>query len=175
MVEMKDAYTQGHVERVSNLAVAVGRKLNLADTDIEALRLGGALHDIGKVVVPSTILNKKESLTPEEWQVLKTHPEVGYRICLPLKKNLGAALDIIRHHHERLDGSGYPDHLQGDDIPVVTQIMTAVDVYDALTTNRLYRRALEKEEAFKVMRKQGLEKKLNEEIVHHLIGVVQNR
>ena len=106
-VEAKDAYTQGHVERVSNLAVTLGQKIGLTKSEVVALRFGGVLHDLGKIVVPSDILNKPGPLDPEERKIIETHPRVGADICAPLKKNLGAALDAIRYHHERLDGSGY--------------------------------------------------------------------
>jgi len=115
-VEAKDAYTQRHVERVSDLALAIGRKMGLSAREIEFLRYGGILHDIGKIVVPGNILNKPDSLDPEEMEIMKSHPDLGYKIALPLKKNLGPALEVIRHHHEKMDGSGYPDGLRGEEI-----------------------------------------------------------
>jgi putative two-component system response regulator len=145
-VEAKDPYTQGHIERVSGLAVSLGRKLGLSANEIKALRLGGILHDIGKIGIPLEILNKQGPLTYEEWLVMKTHCDVGHRICLPLEKTLGPALDVVRHHHEKLDGSGYPDGLRGEEIPRVAMVMSVVDSYDAMITDRPYRKALSKEE-----------------------------
>jgi putative two-component system response regulator len=171
-VEAKDAYTQGHVERVSNLGIALGRKMGLSDSEIEALRYGGALHDIGKIAVPGHILNKPAPLSPEEWVVMKRHPITGYDICLPLKKNLGYALEIIRHHHEKLDGSGYPDGLKDEEISVAARIMAVVDIYDALITERPYRKAMSLEMAVDILQQEAIEGKLDKIVVDHLIDVV---
>ena len=135
-VESKDPYTKGHVLRVSNLAVALGKGEGLLMADIEALRLGGILHDIGKIGIPQEILSKTLPLTPDEWEIMKSHADKGYMIALPLKKTLGSALDAIRYHHERLDGSGYPVGLKGDEIPTVARIMAIVDFYDGLLTDQ---------------------------------------
>jgi putative two-component system response regulator len=140
-VNAKDNYTQGHAARVSNLAEAVGRRLELEEHQIQALKTAGLLHDVGKIGVSERVLNKPGKLTEEEFAEMKRHPLLGYTICLPLKDNLGEALDIIRHHHERLDGSSYPDGLKGDQISILARVMGVVDVYDALTTNRPYREA----------------------------------
>ena len=104
-VEAKDRYTQEQVDRVCHLALAIGRGMELTDADLEALRFGAVLHDIGKMGVPEEILNKPGPLDERERKVIESHAEVGYRICLPLKKNLRAALDVVRHHHEKLDRS----------------------------------------------------------------------
>jgi putative two-component system response regulator len=140
-IEAKDTYTQGHVERVSELAMQLGAYLGLSDDEQDSLRKGGILHDIGKIGVPDHILNKAGPLTPEERSVIQLHPEQGARICEKLKSIRGA-IPIIRHHHERMDGSGYPDHLVGDEIPLLARILTTVDIYDALTTTRSYRKSM---------------------------------
>ncbi len=171
-VEAKDAYTQGHILRVANLAVALGRRMGLSETEIEALRIGGILHDIGKIGVSAEILNKTGSLNDEEWEVMKRHPDAGYEICLPLAHNLGEALDIIRHHHERIDGSGYPDGLKGNEVAVTARIMTVVDIYDALTSNRPYREAMSKEKATGILKEEAVAGKLDDEIVAHLITML---
>jgi putative two-component system response regulator len=168
-VEAKDAYTQGHVERVSNLAVTLGQKIGLSKREVEALRFGGVLHDLGKIVVPRDILNKPGPLDPEERKIIETHPRVSANICAPLKKNLGAAFEAILYHHERLDGSGYPDGLKGESIPAVARVLAVVDVYDALLTDRPYRKALPRKKAFEILRKEAKEGKLDKEVIDRLI------
>ena len=149
-IEAKDVYTQGHVERVSNLAVELGAYLGLGEEEQDSLRKGGILHDIGKIGVPDNILNKNGPLTVEERMVIRMHPEQGARICEKLKSIRGA-IPIIRHHHEKMDGSGYPDHLTGNEIPLLARILTIVDIYDALTTTRSYRKCLPHEMAMELL------------------------
>jgi len=149
-IEAKDVYTQGHVERVSNLAVEMGAYLGLSEEEQDSLRKGGILHDIGKIGVPDIILNKAGPLTVEERLIIRMHPEQGARICEKLKSIRGA-IPIIRHHHERMDGTGYPDHLSGEDIPLLARILTTVDIYDALTTTRSYRKSLPHEVAMELL------------------------
>jgi putative two-component system response regulator len=172
-VEAKDTYTQGHVERVSNMAVSVGKKMGMRERELEALRFGGALHDIGKIAVPGRILNKPGPLDPDEWDIMKSHPDEGCKICLPLMKNLGPALEVIRHHHEKLDGSGYPDGLKGDDISLAARVMGVADIYDALVTDRPYRKGMTKEKAFSILREEVEEGKLDKKVVETLIALIQ--
>jgi putative two-component system response regulator len=150
-VESRDPYTAGHCERLADYAVDLGMHLGLPADDQVALRRGGYLHDIGKITVPDEILKKGSDLTPREWEIMRQHPVTGETICKPLK-SLKAVLPIIRHHHEHWDGSGYPDGLKGEDIPLLARILQVVDVYDALRTARPYKPALAHEEAFRVMR-----------------------
>jgi len=171
-VEAKDVYTQGHSVRVSDMAVTLGKKMNLSEGEIDALRLGGILHDIGKIGVPGEILNRPGRLTPDEFEIVKTHPEASCNICQPLQKTLGLALDVIRHHHEKLDGSGYPDGLQGEDISVIARIAGVVDIFDALIANRPYRSAMSREDAFATLMREADEGKLDRKIVGHLIEMV---
>jgi len=171
-VEAKDGYTQGHVERVSKLAITLGKKMGLSDSEMEALRYGGVLHDIGKIAVPGHILNKPGPLSPEEWEVMKAHPVAGYNICLPLKKNLGYALEVIRHHHEKLDGSGYPDGLKNEEISPAARIMAVVDIYDALVTDRPYREGMPLEKAIDILKQEANNNKLDKVVVSHLIEAV---
>lgn len=149
-IEAKDSYTQGHVERVSHLAVELGTYLGLGEEEIDALRKGGILHDIGKIGVPDHILNKAGPLTPEERKIIREHPAQGAKICEKLKSIRGA-IPVIRHHHERMDGTGYPDRLSGDQIPLVARVMTIVDIYDALTTTRSYRKCLSPKVALDIL------------------------
>lgn len=171
-VEAKDSYTQGHVDRVSEMAITIGKTLDCSQHELEALRFGGTLHDIGKLGIPGDILNKPGNLTNEEWQILKTHPVVGHKICMPLKKNLGEALSVVRHHHEKLDGSGYPDGLKGDKISTCARIMAVADIYDALITDRAYRKAMEKKRALELLQEDVMNGKLDGDIVACLISIV---
>jgi putative two-component system response regulator len=139
-VETRDPYTQGHCERLSDYAVALGQLLSLPEADLSALRRGAYLHELGKVAVPDAILLKAGSLTPKERRVMQRHPAIGEEICRPLC-SLQAVWPIIRHHHARQDGSGYPDGLRGQAIPLTARIIQVVDVFDALASDRPYRRA----------------------------------
>lgn len=139
-IEARDPYTLGHCERLSEVSARLGERLGIPEDDIKALRRGGVVHDIGKIAVPDAILLKPGPLSEEEMAVMRTHPVVGERICAPLRI-FRLVLPIIRHHHERFDGSGYPDHLRGSEIPLTARIMQLADVYDALTSDRPYRKA----------------------------------
>ena len=110
--------------------------MNLPPPDLEALRIGGILHDIGKIGVSDSVLNKPGPLSPEERETIKTHPVIGWRMAEPLAPTLKGALEVIRHHHEKLDGSGYPDGLKDSEISAVARIMAVADIYDALVTDR---------------------------------------
>jgi putative two-component system response regulator len=140
-VEARDHCTGGHIERVSSLVSEVGRAMGLDETVRRQLRRGAILHDIGKISTPDAILNKPGSLTPEEMEQVRRHPDTGEQICRGLK-TLQPVLDLIRHHHERPDGHGYPDGLSGDAVTLPVRIMAACDAFDALTTDRPYRKAL---------------------------------
>jgi putative two-component system response regulator len=152
-IEAKDPYTEGHCNRLSAYAVTLAERLGLNEELRVALRRGGIVHDVGKVAVAEHILQKPGPLTPEERKIMEEHPIVGERICKPLK-SFRHVLPIIRHHHEKMDGSGYPDGLNGDQIPLTARILTAVDIYDALSTDRPYRKALPREQAFAIMREE---------------------
>ena len=173
IVEAKDVYTQGHVNRVSNMAIALAKKMGLSDEKKEAIRLGGVLHDIGKIGIPGEIINKPGPLNQEEWEIMKKHPKIGYQICLPLKKTIGPALDIIQQHHEKLNGTGYPDGLKEDDISIVSRIMATVDIYDALITDRPYRKKMSKDKALSILWKEAMQNKLSKDIVNNLIEMIK--
>ncbi len=153
-VEAKDPYTNGHCDRLARYSVALGKRLDLPPEYLKALHRGGVLHDVGKIGVPDAILLKPGPLTEAERQVMQAHPVIGERICLPLK-SLRLVLPIIRHHHERLDGSGYPDGLRGEQIPLTARILQTVDLYDAFTTQRPYKRACSSEKALALMREEA--------------------
>ena len=173
-VEAKDKYTQGHTERVSNLAVLLGKRMSIDKNGLASLRTGGILHDIGKIGIPEEILNKPGRLTPEEREVMERHPGIGHGICLPLERNLKATIDMVRHHHEKLDGSGYPDGLKGDEISRSARIMAVVDIYDSLVTDRPYRKGMAKEKAFSILNEEAGEGKLDKEIVGYLMEILGN-
>lgn len=148
--EARDRYTAGHSYRVAITAVRLGQELGLSPTELRALAVGGLIHDVGKIEVPDHILNKPGPLTPEERATIQRHPDSGYRMC----RNLGfmeQELAIIRHHHERWDGTGYPDGLAGEAIPRLARVVAIADVYDALTSERSYRPALSHEEAVRMI------------------------
>ncbi len=149
-IEGKDPSTEGHCERLQEYSARLGKQLGLAEDQVMALHRAGIIHDVGKVAVPDAILLKPGRLTPEEFRIMQQHPVVGERICAPLK-SFRLLLPIIRHHHEKLNGSGYPDGLKGEDIPITARVMQIVDVYDALTTQRSYKSALPRAEALQIM------------------------
>jgi putative two-component system response regulator len=149
-IEHRDRYTAGHCERLACYGVALGMKLGLPRPQLRALHRGGFLHDIGKVAVPDGILYKTGRLTEEEWSVMRTHTVKGEDICRPMK-TLRLVLPIIRSHHERWDGSGYPDGLRSEEIPLPARILQVADIYDALTTARPYKPAFPPEKALEVL------------------------
>ncbi len=152
-IEGKDPYTHGHCERLAEYSASLGEQLNLTEEQLIALRRAGIVHDVGKIAIPDAILLKPGQLTPEEWVIIREHPVVGERICAPLK-SFRSVLPIIRHHHERFDGTGYPDGLRGDDIPIAARVLQIVDVYDALTTDRPYKKAFSITDAIQTMKQE---------------------
>jgi len=152
-IEAKDPYTDGHCDRLSESSEALAKRLSLSEEELIALRRGGIIHDIGKVAVPDQILLKPGPLTPEERKVMQRHTIVGAGICSPLK-SFRSVVPIIRHHHEKIDGSGYPDGLKGDAVPLTARILQTVDIYDALTTDRPYRKAMAPDRALALMREE---------------------
>ena len=150
-VEARDAYTEGHCQRLVAYSSAIGEELALRPSDLRTLHRGALLHDVGKIGVPDAVLLKAGKLTPEELAVMRSHPAIGEQLCANFK-TLRPVRPIIRSHHERLDGSGYPDGLVGDAIPFLAQILGIVDVFDALTTSRPYRQALSVDVTMNILR-----------------------
>ncbi|HET7876503.1 MAG TPA: HD-GYP domain-containing protein [Methylomirabilota bacterium] len=150
-LEAKDAYTRGHSERVAALAHRVARRAGLGEPAAETVAQAGLLHDLGKIAVPEHVLRKPGPLTDEEWEVMRRHPVVGARIVAPLEFFDEGAV-ILRHHHERQDGSGYPDGLRGEGIPLGARVVAVADVYDALTSDRPYRARLSHAQAVERLR-----------------------
>jgi putative nucleotidyltransferase with HDIG domain len=172
-LEAKDAITSQHTEEVVRLAVAVAAELDLELGVVQSVELGAVLHDIGKVRVPEAILNKPGALTEEEWVVMRTHPEVGEQILRPIQ-SLQSILPIVRHHHERWDGSGYPDDLAGSAIPLGARIVAVCDAYRAMTENRPYRSALPEAQARKEL-EQGTGAQFDAECVRALLRALDRR
>jgi cyclic di-GMP phosphodiesterase len=171
-VEAKDPYTNGHCDRLVRYSVALGMRLNLGADQLKALHRGGILHDLGKIGVPDSILLKPGPLNDAERAVIREHPAIGERICSPLK-TLRQVLPIIRHHHERWDGSGYPDGLKGEAIPLTARIMQTVDIFDALTTVRPYKPAYTCEQTCKIMRQEAAKGWWDPQRIDTFIGLVQ--
>jgi putative two-component system response regulator len=171
-IEARDAYTEGHCERLARFATALGERLGLADHDLAALYRGGYLHDVGKVAVPDAVLLKQGPLSAEERRVMQRHPVVGDRLCAGLR-SLQRVRPIVRHHHERLDGSGYPDGLAGDAIPLAAQIIAVVDIFDAVTTRRPYRRTLAPAEAGEQLGDEAEAGLLNRDLVSEFRAMIR--
>jgi HD domain-containing protein len=152
-VDAKDKFTSGHSERVQRIAVDIGREMRCSEKDLEALEWGGLLHDIGKIGVPDAVLLKQDKLTKDERIIMNQHPVKGEEIIKPVQR-LGPELPIIRHHHEWYNGSGYPDHLEGEQIPRLARILGVADAFEAMTAARPYRMTpLTAEQAFGELRK----------------------
>jgi HD-GYP domain-containing protein (c-di-GMP phosphodiesterase class II) len=164
-VDAKDKYGQGHLNRVSSYALMIGKSLGLDDEDLNTLRDAARLHDLGKIGIPDEILKKDSNLTDEEWVIMRRHPEIGESIIRPVR-SLQHLCDLIRHHHEKLDGSRYPDGLKGEEISPLVRILSVADVYDALTTERPYRPKQSKQEALSVLR--SMKDHLDQDIVNIL-------
>jgi cyclic di-GMP phosphodiesterase len=171
-VEARDVTTEGHCQRLSKLASALGLRLGLSSPDVAALERGGVLHDIGKIAVPDAILLKTGRLTADEFEQIKQHTVVGDRLCSELRL-LRRVRPIVRHHHERLDGSGYPDGLRGADVPLLAQIMSVVDVYDALTTERPYKPAFPAAVAFEELSNEASRGWRDQHLVDELVAMLQ--
>ncbi|MFQ4145670.1 two-component system response regulator [Chlorogloeopsis sp. ULAP02] len=152
-IESRDPNTGDHCERLVVLGQAFGKYLNLSRTQIRDLVWGSYLHDIGKVGIPDAVLLKTGSFTPQEWEIMRRHVLIGEKICQPLRSMRGV-IPIIRHHHERWDGSGYPDGLKGNEIPCLAQVFQMIDIYDALISERPYKRAFTPEEALAIMQEE---------------------
>jgi putative nucleotidyltransferase with HDIG domain len=147
-IDAKDHYTQGHSQSVSRLAAQMARHIGLDEAQVEEIRLGGILHDIGKIGVPETLLNKPSTLTPEEYEIMKSHAALGWKILEPLKvKSIERIRGMVRHHHERYNGHGYPDGLRGEDIPLGARIISIADSFDTMVSRRVYKEGVPVAEA----------------------------
>ncbi|ACV68178.1 HD domain-containing phosphohydrolase [Desulfohalobium retbaense] len=171
-VEAKDIYTRGHSDRVAQYAVELGQVIGLGREELDQLHTAGLLHDIGKIGIPDRILNKPSGLTSDEYGVMKRHPEVGYSI-LSQVGTLQEVLPIIFHHHERVDGQGYPNGLSGDEIPFLARLVSVVDSYEAMTSDRAYRNSLSQEKVVSIL-EQNAGSQWDEELVQHWLRYLSN-
>lgn len=153
MVEAKDETTGDHCTRLAHMAAVFGRQLGLDEIQIEALRRGGILHDIGKLGIPDSILLKAGALNAEEWVIMREHTTIGANLCLSLA-TMKHVVPIILHHHERWDGSGYPKGLAGEDIPLLARLFQIVDIYDALASERPYKKAMSPERVIAILQEE---------------------
>lgn len=172
VIEAKDAYTDGHTRRVSAISSALGEELKLTQEELDALEIVGIIHDVGKVAIPEQILNKPDKLSDEEFEIIKAHPEMGEKICKPLGA-FNKYLAAIRHHHEKLNGKGYPDGLKGEEIDVVTRIITIADIFDALYSDRPYRLRMPMDKVKSIMFQEAEEGCIDKEIVSLLFKLIE--
>ena len=172
--EYKDPETGNHVSRVAHYSRMLAISLNQSEEEQDNLYYASPLHDVGKIGIPDSILLKPGPLTPDEFVIIKTHPEVGENICRPLK-SLQNVLPVIRHHQERHNGSGYPDSLKGSEIPIHARIIGIVDCFDALTTERTYRRALPTNVAIEIIEKETDDGLWDPELVKILKSIVKKK
>src|SRR5207248_8333535 len=171
-IEARDPCTNGHCQRLAHYATRLGKSLGLDAEDLAALERGGFLHDIGKIAVPDAVLLKDGHLAPHESRVMRKHPIVGDSLCAGLR-SLSKVRPIVRHHHERLDGTGYPDGLRTGEVPLLAQIVGVVDVFDALTTERPYRKPLERGVAFQVLAEEAKKGWRDRALVEAFIAAVR--
>jgi len=170
-VDAKDQYSRWHLDRVAHYTLLIGKQLGLDDEDLNSLRDAARLHDLGKIGVPDEILKKDGQLNDEEWVIMRRHPEIGESIIKPVR-SLNHLCDIIRHHHEKLDGSGYPDGLKGEEISPLVRILSVCDVYDALTTERPYRPKKSKDQAIHILR--SMKEHLDQDIVNIFVEILES-
>jgi len=163
-IEARDRFNGGHGARVSSNAVRFGKSLGLSQGDLETLKIGGLVHDIGKIVIPDAVLSKPGALDSEETAMVEQHPIIGEQICAPLK-SFRHVLPLIRNHHERMNGTGYPDGLWGEQIPLTVRILQIVDISDALTSNRSYRQSLSLPRALMILYEEANRGWLDEALV----------
>lgn len=173
-VEAKDEYSRGHSENVAKYAVKIAEQMNFSRNDLDTLRDAARLHDIGKIGIIDEILKKPGRLSPEEQMIMRKHPVIGEGIVKPLR-SFSHILNAIKHHHEFLDGSGYPDGLKGDEIPIMTRILTVADIYDALISDRPYRKALSLEDAKQEFQNMADKGKLDKQIVQSLFQLIEDK
>lgn len=173
IIDSLQPWTAGHSLRVTAIAALIGERLGLSERDMYILRTGGLLHDIGKLSIPPEILDKRGALTDDERAIMETHPVEGYRILQAFHHPRASAIrDIVRHHHEKLDGSGYPDGLAGPQISQFARIVAVADCYEAMTSNRPYRRAMTPVQALSVLEQDAEAGKLDPIVLRHLRDLV---
>lgn len=171
IVESRDYYTHNHCKNVVKYSVAIAKMMNVSEEDIEMIRLGAGFHDIGKIAIPDAILLKPGKLTPEEFEGMKTHAAIGAELLKPMK-TMEKVLPLIRNHHERLDGSGYPDGWKGDEISLPIRILSVVDIYEALISKRTYKDSMAPEKAFGILKEEAGKGWWDMQVIENLIAVI---
>lgn len=173
LIEAKDKYTSGHSQRVTEYSLLIAKKLNLSKKEIEMIKFCGLIHDIGKIGINESILQKPSKLTNDEYANIKTHPIIGENVVKHINF-LREGLPIIRNHHERYDGKGYPDGLKGKEIPLLARIVAVADAFDAMTSERSYRKAFSLQEAIKEL-KENAGTQFDPQIVKIFIDALNTR
>ncbi len=173
VVEAKDGTTADHCDRLAHLSVVLGKALNLEYDDLEALRRGGVLHDIGKIAIPDKILLKPGKLNDDEWDIMRQHPAIGAYLCSALR-TMRSTVDIVRCHHEKMNGSGYPEGLKGEEIPYLARIFQITDVFDALTSERPYKKPLPLDKVVEILEDETEKGYWDPDIVSIFIGIIKN-
>ncbi len=173
-IEASDVYTKGHCERVTEISMDIARAMGLAEADIAELEFAGLLHDIGKIGIPEAVLNKKGRLTEEEFQMIKMHPEIGFKILEDVEF-LKRSRMILHQHHERVDGSGYPLGIRENDIYLESKILSVADAYDAMTSARPYRPIPMTDDEAKVELKQGSGSQFEPAVVEAFVEILKHK
>ncbi len=169
-IDAKDPYTKGHSTSVSRYAEALARAINLPEDEVQKITLGGLLHDVGKIGIPENVLRKPGKLDPDEWEIMKQHPVIGAEKVLAPNEALSHLIPIVKYHHEHIDGSGYPEHLKGDEIPLSARIVAVADTYHALISDRPYRKGMSVEKACEILQ-EGAGKLWDADLVRHFIAI----
>lgn len=169
-IDAKDPYTKGHSTSVSRYSEALARAINLPEDQVQKIKLGALLHDVGKIGIPETVLKKPDKLSDEEWQIMKQHPVIGAEKVLAPNEALRELIPMVKYHHEHLDGSGYPEQLKGDEIPIEARIIAVADTYHALISDRPYRKGMSVEKACEIL-KEGAGKQWDNDLVRHFIAI----
>ncbi len=169
-IDAKDPYTKGHSTSVSRYSEALARAINMPEHDVERIKIGAMLHDIGKIGIPESVLKKPGKLTDEEWEIMKQHPTIGAEKVLAPNEALREFIPIVKHHHERLDGKGYPDNLKGDEIPLEARIVSVADAYHALVSDRPYRKGMPIEKACAILQ-EGAGIQWDRDLVRQFIAI----
>lgn len=169
-IDAKDPYTKGHSTSVSRYSEALARAINLPEDEVQKIKLGALLHDVGKIGIPENVLKKPDKLSDEEWQIMKQHPVIGAEKVLAPNEALRELIPMVKYHHEHIDGTGYPEQLKGDEIPLAAKIIAVADTYHALISDRPYRKGMSVERACEIL-KDGAGKQWDSDLIRHFITI----
>lgn len=169
-IDAKDPYTKGHSTSVSRYSEALARAINLPEDEVQRIKLGALLHDVGKIGIPENVLKKPDKLSDEEWEIMKQHPVIGAEKVLAPNVALRDLIPMVKYHHEHIDGSGYPEKLKGDEIPLAARIVAVADTFHALISDRPYRKGMNVEKACEIL-KSGAGKQWDADLIRHFIGI----